>query len=473
MSDLPPDPRAQFIALLEDSLRQQTFGKLVLAGYRGSEPALQRVTARELVLRGQRHLSLLYRHSTRDVTKNLPLRDGVATVAALLDPAAGHGVAHAHLETSDADIDLRSSRKGKSVLQRHAVALAGDAAPNGPAEPAAVAPTAASPRSPTAPGLPPASTQPHDRQKQRPLQLTDPCWQDLGLSDAQGRLVPAMSRKWRQINRFVEIFDAAWRDSPLAERPAGAAPVRVMDFGAGKGYLTFALHAHLRGALDQACEVRGVELRDDLVTLCNASAARWSLDGLHFVQGDVMHADTGPLDVMIALHACDTATDHALHKGIEAGAQIILCAPCCHKELRPQMAMPSVLRPMLQHGIHLGQQAEMITDSLRSTLLEAHGYRSQVFEFVSLEHTQKNKMILAVKRSAPPAADAARRALHAEIRAIKDFYGVREFCLERLLAGRDAGASGGADGAANGAAAAGDPATADTDRADADASPAR
>ena len=105
------------------------------------------------------------------------------------------------------------------------------------------------------------------------------------------------------------------------------------------------------------------------------------------------------LDVMIALHACDIATDYAIHTGMRAGASIIMCSPCCHKQIRPQMQSPHPLQPMLQHGLHLGQQAEMVTDGLRALLLEACGYETQVFEFVSLDHTNKNKMILAVKRA--------------------------------------------------------------------------
>ena len=193
-----------------------------------------------------------------------------------------------------------------------------------------------------------------------------------------------------------------------------------------------------------ATQVSGIELREDMVSLCNAVAQRHHLDGLQFVQGDVMQQATGPLDIMIALHACDTATDHALHKGILAGAQIILSSPCCHKQLRPQLRSPGLLRPMLQHGIHLGQQAEMITDSLRALLLEAHGYHTQVFEFVALEHTSKNKMILAVKRRQPARGDAAAEAIHAQIREIKDFYGVREHCLELLLSGAARPAQAGA-----------------------------
>ncbi len=272
----------------------------------------------------------------------------------------------------------------------------------------------------------------HDRVKQRPLSLAAPYWHDLGITDAQGAAIPALSRKWKQINRFVEVLDAAWRESPLARRGADAPPVRVFDFGAGKGYLSFAVAAWLDAVVGVPADVVGVELRvrPGRPVQCECRS-RHQVPGLRFEQGDVMHHPIGAIDIMIALHACDTATDHAIHKGITAGAQIILCSPCCHKQLRPQLTSPGLLRPMLQHGIHLGQQAEMITDSLRALLLEAHGYRTQVFEFVSLEHTSKNKMILAVRRAGAAPADETL----AQIRAIKDFYGVREHCLETLLLG--------------------------------------
>jgi Methyltransferase domain len=395
------DPTARFLGLLGDSLAATRFVRVVLANHRGSEPGLQRVSGREIVLRGERQLSLLYRYKTRDITKNLPLGEARDAVAGLL----AQGFGHAHLETLDGTADLRTSKKGQVSLTRDE-APASAAATEGLTVPAGVG---------------------HDRIKQRWLSLDDPCWRDLGVTDAEGRLIPAMSRKWKQINKFVEVFDAAWRDGGLA-RIAADRPVTVLDYGAGKGYLSFALHARL-AALGHAAQVTGVELRADMVDLCNRSARQHGLDGLGFVQGDVMHHDAGKIDVMIALHACDTATDHAIHKGIAAGAKIILCSPCCHKQIRPQLTSPALLRPMLQHGIHLGQQAEMITDSLRALLLEAHGYVTQVFEFISLEHTSKNKMILAVRSDRPAPADE----VHAQIRAIKDFYGVREHCLERLL----------------------------------------
>jgi len=152
-----------------------------------------------------------------------------------------------------------------------------------------------------------------------------------------------------------------------------------------------------------------------------------------------------PLDVMIALHACDTATDDALHQGVRAGASILICSPCCHKELRPQLLSPHPLRPILRHGIHQTQQAEMLTDGLRALVLQAHGYDAQVFEFVALEHTRKNKMILATRRDAnrpqSPRQVVAGNVADAEsamtarrqIDELMAFYGIRSQRLYSLL----------------------------------------
>ena len=234
-----------------------------------------------------------------------------------------------------------------------------------------------------------------------------------------------MSRKWKQINKFIEVFSHALTSSPLKLDQ----PVRVADFGSGKGYLTFAIHDYLRNTLKAEGEVTGVELREDMVTLCNTAAARLEHPGLVFKCGDVRSVAPSELDVMIALHACDIATDYAIHTGIRSGASIIMCSPCCHKQIRLQIQSPTLLKPMLQYGLHLGQQAEMVTDSLRALFLEACGYETKVFEFISLEHTNKNKMILAVKRAEP--VDNAQ--LLEKIQELKAFYHISEHCLETLL----------------------------------------
>jgi SAM-dependent methyltransferase len=387
-----PDAPAQFMTAFEAWAAGHTFARLVLSRHEGEPADLQRLTVRPVRLGGQPQLSFLYHHTTRDVTKNHPLDEGAALVRGLL----GRDFKHAHLHSLTEELQLRFSKKGKSTLVR-AKATREQAAPTA-----------------------------HDREKHRFVDLARPFLGELGVTDERGALVPAMARKWRQINKFVEVFAHAFAASKLA---AATTPVRVLDFGSGKGYLTFAIHDHIVRALGREARVTGVEMREDMVRLCNAAAARLQLEGLDFVLGDVRSHAAGEIDVMIALHACDIATDHAIHRGIRSGAAIILCSPCCHKQIRPQMHGPALLRPMLQHGIHLGQQAEMVTDSLRALLLEAQGYDTQVFEFVSLEHTSKNKMILAVKRAAPAAPAEVLR----QVQEIKAFYGVQEHCLESLL----------------------------------------
>ena len=392
MSDASVPPAVdEFFARLADHLARGSLARLVLAKYAGPPSDLQRVTVRPLLLRGQPHLSFVHSHATRDVTRNEPLAQGMASLRGLVGPV----FRHAHLLAEGEDLELRLTQRGKASLQRQQSART-------PADPAV-----------------------HDRAKQRLIELDTPFLAALGVTDARGALVPAMARKYKQINKFVEIIDHAVAASPLQAAPM----LRVADFGSGKGYLTFAVHHHLVRVPGRELDVRGIELREDLVRLTQRAADRLGLAGLHFEQGDVRDHGVRPLDVVIALHACDTTTDHALHFGIRAGASLIVCSPCCHKELRPQLESPALLAPMLGHGIHLGQQAEMLTDSLRALLLQAHGYDTQVFEFVALEHTSKNKMILAVKRTAPLPAEP----VLAQIRALKDFYAVREHCLEVLL----------------------------------------
>jgi len=388
MSD---DPLDTFIARLERALADATFARLVLAKPRAAGGDLLRVTARALTLKGAPTLSFVHTHRTRDITKNLTFGDGVQHVRGLLESTFGH----AHLFTATDEIQLLISKKGKRTLLQAKASHA------------------------------PAPAAQHDREKHRFLDLDRAFLAELGVTDAQHRLVPAMARKWKQINKFIEVLDDALDASALKH----ATRLDVIDFGSGKGYLTFAMHDYLRTTLGLPARVTGVELRPDMVALCAGAAQRLALDGLGFEQGDVRTVVPESIDIMIALHACDTATDHAIATGVRAGAQIIMCSPCCHKELRPQLLSPHPLRPILKHGVHLGQQAEMLTDGLRAMLLEACGYDTRVFEFVALEHTNKNKMILAVKRALPKTEDEVWQ----QIRELKSFYGIREQCLETLL----------------------------------------
>ncbi len=402
LTDTASDPALQrFIELLRQQQRQGGWRKLVLSGPRpggAAEADLQRVTVRPVLLRGGPVLSFVSRHATKDLTHNHAPDAGLALIAAWLGPR----FRHAHFSGSDTEAELRFGKRGGGHLSTKTLAAAAAA----------------------------AEAQAHDRAKPRPLEADSPYLAALGITTPDGQPVPAMARKWKQINRFVEIVSQALARTALLEC---GQPVRVADFGAGRAYLTFALHDWLQRQ-GLAVDVRGIEQRADLVAEGNRIVQGLGLQGLQMVQGDVGDADAAPehFDVMIALHACDTATDAAIHRGIVAGAQLIVCSPCCHKQLRPQLLSPGPLRSVFQHGIHAEQQAEMLTDTLRALLLQASGYETQVFEFVALEHTRKNKMILAVKK--PAAASADRAAALAEADELQRFFGIREQALRRLLA---------------------------------------
>lgn len=382
-----------FYQLLSASLENNSLTKLLLSKYRGDDKSLLRITIRPVMLQNSPVLSFVYRHQTNDITKNYSYDEGVAAIKLLLN----NDFKSAYLSAESVETQLEISKKGKINITSHKVKETN------------------------------TGQLQHDREKKRFVDINRPFLARLGVTDKQHNLIPAMSRKWKQINKFIEVFSQALDVSPQTDDK----PIKVVDFGSGKGYLTFAIHDYLRHSLHNNAQVIGVELRQGLADLCNETAATLDHQGLSFVCGDVKTHAPKQTDIMIALHACDIATDYAIHYGIRANANIIMCSPCCHKQIRPQMHSPELFKPMLQYGVHMGQQAEMVTDSLRALFLEAHGYTTKVFEFISLEHTNKNKMILAVKKNQHNAK--GKTEILKQIAEIKAFYGIKEHCLETLL----------------------------------------
>lgn len=385
----PPVPDAwdSFMDAVRNSLNLGEFIELVLGKFRGPESDGRRILIRQVTLKDIPHLTFVTHQPTRDITDNFPIAEGLEKIRGQL----GDPYLSAHLFTSAGDVQLEFSRKGKSRIRRSA--------------PTRTAPVSAE----------------HDRSKRRWIDPARPFLQRLGITDAGHRVFPSMNAKWRQINHFIEIFAGALKDSPLADQEE----LSVVDFGCGKGYLTFALHDYLTHTLGRQAKVRGIEIRPDLVDFCRRAAGDAHLAGLTFECGDLTRNEVTATDVLIALHACDTATDEAIALGLERGAQILLCAPCCHKEIRPQLIAPEPLRPLLRHGIHAAQEAEMITDSLRALVLESRGFAVQIFEFVALEHTARNKMILAVRKTGGrPAPESVE-----QIRTLMKFYGIRSQSL--------------------------------------------
>ncbi len=479
-----PDALTRFRSLLHEALEQAMLVKLTLGKPRpgAPDPSLRNVFARPVLLKAGPHISLLYRHATRDITKNLSPAEAEATLLALLEEA----FLDAHLFTPLHGAQLEQSADA--------------------ARPARL-------RVKTAASAPPLAPATHDRGKARVIAPEAPWLRALGVTNERGQPREGMSHKFRQIEKFAELLRSLLGEAGLSTRdqtppaprldpgpgvppiglhrgvsyppPADAqgvegaglnlcppsslrptAPLRLADMGAGKGYLTFAL-ADLLG---EGAEIVGIERRADLVATCNHVAAdcgfaprlrfiegdipappaphpggsgigHWSLDIGHFSASSAV-ADGGKaapapaLDALIALHACDTATDDALAAGHAAGARLLVVSPCCQKELRPRLTAPPVLADALRHGIFHERQAEFVTDALRAQLLECAGYRTKVFEFVSTEHTAKNLMIAAIR----PASLAARGAEFspdsstlARVRAFAAFYGIREQRLARHL----------------------------------------
>jgi hypothetical protein len=260
----------------------------------------------------------------------------------------------------------------------------------------------------------------HDHQKERFIKEERPYLQALGLANSEGRILDKAQDKYRQIHKFIEVADHILKDWPANK------PIHIADMGSGKGYLTFALYDHLTHTRHMHCRMTGYELREDLVTKCYTTALECGFMGLVFEQKSIDQIDLKQIDMVIALHACDIATDMAIAKGIHANATHMILSPCCHKQIRKDMNHENVLSPILRNGILEERQAELITDGIRALIMESRGYMARVFEFISPEHTGKNLMITATKDVINPSALA-------QVAAIKSMFGIKSHYLEEIL----------------------------------------
>lgn len=358
---------------------------------------LKNIYLRPVQLKKGPHVAFNFRYKTRDEVKNFPLQEALDKLENFL----GREFLHANLLTFESDFSLQFDKNQVPHL------------------------SAAKPSHSTPPDLA------HDRSKQRLLDPAAPWLHALGITNAKGEVLQASQDKWRQINKYLEIINSLLRSHPLPPE------ARIADMGSGKGYLTFALYDFLKNHLGMRPQITGIELRPNLVDFCNREAQKADFQDLTFVAQDIKDFRTERLDMLIALHACDTATDLALAAGIHRNAGIIVAAPCCHKQIRRDMAAQNELAPVLRHGILEERQAEILTDGIRALLLESEGYRTQVFEFISTEHTAKNVMVTAVKERRKTAS--AKAMAVKQIDALKAGFGIKEHYLERLLKADSAG----------------------------------
>jgi len=216
---------------------------------------------------------------------------------------------------------------------------------------------------------------------------------DLGVMTKDGLIIKAKSDKFRQINRFLEYIEDILPNLDKEKE------LSILDFGCGKSYLTFAIYYYLKELKGYQIRVIGLDLKVDVISNCNTLSQKYGYEKLHFLQGDIATYDgSNSVDMVVTLHACDTATDHALYKAVSWGAKVILAVPCCQHELNGQIDCKP-LRPVLKYGLIKERMAALFTDAFRANLLESKGYMVQILEFIDMEHTPKNILIRAVKKN--------------------------------------------------------------------------
>lgn len=384
------EDKKEFIEQVEQSIAADQFVKITLSKTYPKSSNLRNIYIRKIEIKNTIYLSFTYHYTTKDIIKNYTL----VAAQTRLDLYLGKDFLMATLLTTAFDLVLLYNKKRKTKLQKRKASTT-------------ILPTLV-----------------HNKEKQYIIPKESLFLQHLGIAN-QEKIRAAHQDKFRQINKYVEIM------SGLLEQANLSAPLQIVDMGCGKGYLTFALHQYLQ---QQKIEnkVVGIELRQYLVDFCNQKAKELGWANLSFEAKDIFDYDNEKVDILIALHACDIATDIAIAKGIKANAQLIVTAPCCHRQIRQQFNCDNSLKPILKNGILEERQAEIVTDGIRALLLEAFGYQTKVFEFISSEHTAKNLLITAVKKSKNTTPIPNQEILQ-QVAAIKKDYGIKQHYLEGLI----------------------------------------
>lgn len=384
-----------YLQQIKQSIQDECFIKLSLGNYKGNIHQLKNIYIKAAIIKRELKLSFTYRYQTKDITKNYTIEDGLKEVEALMDMS---GFRIATLFTTFENVTCELNKKQQwSVKSQKATA---------------VKPVSRS----------------HDNIKQRKVGDSNKQYlKELRLTDENGKVYKNAQDKWKQINHYIELLSAELDVLPHKET------LQVVDMGAGKGYLTFALYDYLNNVMHRKSHVDGVEFRQDLVALCNDIAQKSDFTELKFEEGTIEnYVPKSDLDILIALHACDTATDDAIFKGITYNANLIVVAPCCHKQVRRQLEKVKAkndLSFMTKHGIFLERHAEMLTDGIRALILEYYGYQTKVLQFISDTHTPKNVMIIAVKKSITPDRQAE---ILQKLKETKAYFGIEYQHLEKL-----------------------------------------
>ncbi|MEN8890586.1 MAG: SAM-dependent methyltransferase [Wenyingzhuangia sp.] len=371
-----------------NSIAKDTFVKITLSKPIRKNEGLRNVYIRLVNLQGKQKLQFTYRNKTNDVVKNFSKDEAFEHLEEMLLQTFRLGV----LFTLSDDIQVFVSKKKLVTLKK------------------------------VAPSFTNKLPDSHDRPKEKRAANKDYLYH-LGITDKEGNVIPKMSDKYRQINKYLEIIENLINGVKLPKK------IQIVDMGSGKGYLTFALYDYLKNDRQKEVSITGIELRDGLVKYCNDVVSKCGFEDLHFESKLIQDYDNKKIDILIALHACDTATDDAIAKGIVANANLVICAPCCHKQVRQQLKGIEQESPLLKYGIFKERQFEMITDTIRALILEKHQYNTKVFEFISNEHTRKNVMLVGSKTNKK--AEVAK--VEQKIEMLKNQYQIDFHYLEKQI----------------------------------------
>ena len=384
-----PENLEKFLARVADSAEQSTLVKMTLSKPAQKHDELRNIYVKPVLIKKKRLFAFTYHYERRDEVKNYD----ASQMLAILEEMLPMRFLNAVLFTVNEDVTLLVSSKGKATLQTKKVQECRE------------------------------QNLEHDKQKNRLVNPANPWWYQLGLTTREGKVTADMQHKFKQIYKYAEIVES------LVKPMKFDGTVHIADMGAGKGYLTFALHEFLTQRLNLDVDIKGVEIRPDLVLKINEIIKSSNLKGMEFVESSIQDFHPEKLNVLIALHACNTATDDAIASGIKAGAELIVCAPCCHKQIRQEMERTGRYDAITRYGIFLERQAVMITDTIRALILEYFGYKTQVMEFIEMEHTPKNVLLVGRKTK----ARVDREAIAEQIRTLKKQYGINQHYLETIL----------------------------------------
>ena len=378
-----------FFEKVSESAEQLSLVKMTLSKPVDKHDELRNVYVKPVLIKEKRLFAFTYHYERRDEVKNYDAQQMLDLLREML-PAR---FLNAVLFTVNEDVTLLVSSKGKATLQTKKVQESRE------------------------------QNLEHDRQKARLIDPSNPWWYQLGLTTREGRITIDMQHKFKQIYKYAEIVES------LIKPMRFKGTVHVADMGAGKGYLTFALHELMTRKMGLGVDIKGVEIRPDLVMKINEIIRSSALKGLEFVESSIEEYHPEQLDVLIALHACNTATDDAIASGIKAGAKLMVCAPCCHKQIRQEMEKSGKTDAITRYGIFMERQAVMITDTIRALIMEYFGYKTQIMEFIEMEHTPKNVLLVGQKTTKAVDKDAIAKQIH----DLKQMYGIEYHYLEKVV----------------------------------------